>query len=33
MKPPIMNCAVTVILFMKKYERHQGNYSIRVMLL
>lgn len=33
MKPPVMNCTVTVILFMKKYERHQGNYSINVMLL
>lgn len=33
MKPPVMNCTVTVILFMKKYERHQGNYSVHVMLL
>lgn len=33
MKPPVMNCTVTVILFMKKYERHQGNYSICIILL
>lgn len=33
MKPPVMNCTVTVILFMKKYEIYQGNYSICIILL
>jgi len=33
MKPPVMNCTVTVILFMKKFEIHQGNYSICIILL